>query len=130
VNLKEVPTAPKAGANPTKELIDAAEAMGKLPIVVGWYLPGAGSLLMHDDQAFLAALLEFVQEQVAYRLPSLPRGVNLTVKQLCKPSIWQQSSPENKKLLARCLCYLARKNVMPLVYAGNAKSGAPKFRRL
>jgi hypothetical protein len=127
---KEVTTAPKAVTNPKENLIDAAEAVSKLPIVVGSHLPGAVSLLMCDDQALLAGLLEFVQEQVAYRLPSLPRGVNLTVKQICKPSIWKQSSPENEKLIAQCLFDLARKNVTPLVYAGNAKSGAPKFRRL
>lgn len=129
-SLKQVPTAPKADAKPAKKVIDAADALGDLPIVFHPYVPEESKLPLHDYPVFLRDLLDFIHQQAQHRIANLPRGVNLSPRQLCRRKFWIQMSPGTQERVGQCLDCLVARNALPLVYAGLTPAGAPKFKRL
>jgi hypothetical protein len=129
-SLKKVPTAPKADAKPEKKMIDAADALGDLPIVHYRYVPEESKPLLHGYPMFLHDLLDDIYLQALHRIANLPRGVNLSPRQLCRRSFWMQMTPWTQERIGQCLDCLVARNALPLVYAGETRAGAPKFKRL
>lgn len=73
-------------------------------------------------------VLEWVQLSVKEHIPILPRGVNLTAKNILGNELWDGLDEGDRRRVGCCLSYLVANNKVPLIDAGKNSNNSKIYR--